>query len=128
LHTIEDSVFYQLTDMTSVELAEGIELIGYNMFSWCENLPSIVIPSTVTKIGEYAFQFCKKLEFLDLTAYGNDAPFPVNEGTKTFSNCGVSTASGTFEIRVPAGRKAELAAMTNWSAYADNIVEVNANE
>ena len=59
-----------------------------------------------------------------MTAYGTDLPFPMLNATNALSQCGRNTAKGTFEIRVVRGRKAELASMTNWSNYADNIVEV----
>ena len=124
LHDVGDAIFFQLTGMTSLTLAEGIKKISRSMFSDCRSLPSVTIPSTVTSIGEYAFQTCEKLEFVDLTAYGDSIPFPILEGAQTFYKCGTSTASGTFEIRVPSGRKAELSAMTNWSSYASQIVEV----
>ena len=53
-----------------------------------------------------------------MTAYGVDKQFPELQ-TLPFNN-----ASPNFKIRVAKGAKTILAAMTNWSAYADNIVEV----
>ena len=40
--------------LTSINLHEGIKFIGKNAFSMCK-LPSIILPSTIDSIGEYAF-------------------------------------------------------------------------
>jgi hypothetical protein len=64
------------------------------------------------------------METIDLTDYGADKPFPaLAETTEVFKNCGRDTASGFVKIIVPHGRKAELAAMTNWSSFANQILE-----
>lgn len=40
--------------LTSINLHEGIKFIGKNAFSMCK-LPSIILPSTIDSLGEYAF-------------------------------------------------------------------------
>ena len=94
------------------------------MFQSNVNLKYVIFNSVINTVWDYAFYDCASLEYIDMTAYGENGAFPTLRGTNTFRNCGTSTTTGTFEIRVPLGRKAELAAMTNWSAYVDNIVEV----
>ncbi len=44
--------FYK-SGITSIELAEGLEILGYSAFSTCANLQSIKLPSTLTNIGEF---------------------------------------------------------------------------
>lgn len=117
------NTFERCSALVSVDLGSP-KGIPTSCFYNCTSLPSIKIPSTVEKIRSQAFYGCSALEYVDLTAYGTDGAFPSLENVNVFTNCGTSIASGTFEIRVPSGRKAELAAMTNWSTYADNIVEV----
>ena len=80
--------------------------------------------SVCESIGFYAFRIMYNLRFIDLTGFGESTPFPTLENEGAFQYCGRDTEKGTFEIRVPLGRKAELAAMTNWSTYVDKIVEV----
>ncbi|MBR0169854.1 MAG: sigma-70 family RNA polymerase sigma factor [Bacteroidales bacterium] len=44
-----------LSNLESITLPEGLETIGNSAFQSCSQLGSIVIPSTVTEIGRYAF-------------------------------------------------------------------------
>lgn len=92
--------------------------LGVYAFGYMNKLLNISIPKSVTQINNYVFSGCSALEYIDLTDYGADGTFP-SFGVYVFQDC-----PSTFQIRVPSGRKAELSAMTNWSAYADNIVEV----
>ena len=52
--------------LEEVELCEGLIEIGYRAFMNCRSLKRINIPSTVTKIGEYAFEGCGQLEEVNL--------------------------------------------------------------
>ena len=113
-HNITSIVFSN--DSECEEIAQGA-------FNNCAKLKNVNIPKSITRLDTY-FSSCKALEYIDLTAYGADGAFPVLTSSNRFDGCGTSTTAGTFEIRVPTGRKAELSAMTNWSTYADNIVEV----
>ena len=93
------------------------------MFNNCVSLSRFYIPRTVTQIYSSPFNNCVGLEYIDMTDYSADGKFPsLTSGLG--ANIGKYNKKGTFEIRVPAGRKAELAAKTNWAQYADNIVEV----
>ena len=49
------------SQITSVNIADGVTSIGTNSFYFCENLPSIVIPSSVYKIENSAFFSCRSL-------------------------------------------------------------------
>ena len=67
--SIGDAAFLKYWNLRSVELHEGLEEIGDFAFSCCvnpnpgsENLESIHIPSTVTKIGSGCFSGCKTLK------------------------------------------------------------------
>ncbi|MCR5741897.1 MAG: leucine-rich repeat domain-containing protein [Gammaproteobacteria bacterium] len=46
---------FENTKVTSITLHEGLKIIGEYSFSNCSKLSSILIPSSVTKIGSYAF-------------------------------------------------------------------------
>lgn len=116
--------FFVCTSLTSVTIPDSVKSIGSYAFKSCIGLTSAIIGNGVTKIDVQAFSGDTKLEYIDLTSYGAGKTFPTLANTNVFTNCGTSTTSGTFEIRVLAGRKDELAGMSNWSTYADNIVEV----
>lgn len=120
----DNYVFSNNPKLEQVTLEYGFTDLSTSTFYGCSSLKNIALPSSVYIIRSNAFLSCKALEYIDLTAYGTDGTFPTLTNTNAFNNCGTSTPSGTFEIRVKSGRKAELAAMTNWSTYADNIVEV----
>ena len=52
--TIERA-FYKNTNITSVIIPNSVTTIGNNTFYSCSNLTSIIIPNSVTSIGEYTF-------------------------------------------------------------------------
>lgn len=45
-----------------LEIAEGVEHIGYRAFQNCENLTEVTIPNSVTYLGTHAFYKCIRLE------------------------------------------------------------------
>lgn len=71
---IEEKAFHRTAALNKIDLPEGLEYIGKDAFAYCfsENYKSdgrpdlpdhteIVIPSTVTEIGEYAFFNCSRI-------------------------------------------------------------------
>lgn len=52
---IDTCAFYRCYDLTSVSLPYTIRKIGYMAFANCSKLSSITLPSNVTEIEEYAF-------------------------------------------------------------------------
>lgn len=58
---IGDSAFSNCTNLTTVELGNGVTQIGKNAFIRCAQIPSITIGSGVTSIGSSAFNGCTAL-------------------------------------------------------------------
>jgi hypothetical protein len=61
--TIPDGeVHTSISTITSLNLLEGVELIGNRAFKGCEQIVNALsIPDSVTTIGEYAFNDCKNI-------------------------------------------------------------------
>lgn len=57
---VADGQFENAQSVQKLELF-GTETIGNNAFRGCSSLMSVVIPATVTRIGEYAFADCTSL-------------------------------------------------------------------
>ena len=70
-------VMYNIKNVKSVTIAEGVTSIGNRAFSDCSKLTSIEIPSSVTSIGASTFRNCSSLTSIKIpegvTSIGNDA-------------------------------------------------------
>ncbi len=62
IKSIEFSTFRNCSNLERVIINEGVEKIGWNSFSWCENLKKVELPNSIKKIGEKAFEDCVNLE------------------------------------------------------------------
>ena len=116
--TIPDSVtsignyaFYYCNNLTSVTIPDSVTTIGNYVFRDCYNLTSITIPDSVTTIGDYAFGNCFKLASM----YFNSIIPPTLNST--------TAIPATTTIHVPVGSGDAYKTATNWSSFADKIVE-----
>lgn len=66
LTELEDGLF-QHSGITEIELPEGIQSIGKEVFSWCIKLQKIKMPSTLKSIGNKAFDHCFDLTYVELS-------------------------------------------------------------
>lgn len=115
LTKIGHSSFFFCSKLTEIVLPETIELIDTNAFNQCTSLSNIIIPSNVTKINFSAFDGCTKLN----TVYMKPTTPPTLGG-----NVFRGTAAD-LQIVVPKGTLAAYKSATNWSAYADKMVEAS---
>jgi hypothetical protein len=53
---IDNLAFSYCSGLTNVTLAEGVSGIGDYAFAWCSGLAGLTLPSTVTSIGDAAFE------------------------------------------------------------------------
>ncbi|MBR5176415.1 MAG: leucine-rich repeat protein [Bacteroidales bacterium] len=58
--------FFQRTDISSVEIPEGVTSLSSGVFDSCGELVSVSLPSSLEVIGANAFSFCNKLEEITL--------------------------------------------------------------
>lgn len=115
-HGITDihfDTFNLCTKLISVTLPDSITSIGQAAFEQCRSLPSITIPGSVTQIRNSTFFGCVKLSLVKM--------LPTTPPTITsdiFTNTSVD-----LQIIVPKGTLDAYKSATNWSAYADKMVE-----
>lgn len=101
--------------MTSVVVPEGAEYLGWGAFSYCEQLKSAKLPSTLTEIDGCAFNGCLSLETLDIpetvTEIGSSAfdetPFleklRAKEPLVVINNILVDGQAAKGEVAIPDG-------------------------
>ena len=62
INTITRDMYSGKNNIYSIVLPNSVTKIGYCAFLQCEGLRSITIPESVTEIGDCAFNFCKSLK------------------------------------------------------------------
>lgn len=90
--SIDDSVFYEHSNLRSIAIPNSVTKIGYSTFQGCSSLMDIIIPDTVVSIDNHAFDGCTSLTNIRI---------PNNITTIAdwvFNNC-----SNLTEIIIPSG-------------------------
>lgn len=126
--------------ITSCNIHENAILIYYCAFSICTNLKSVTIPDTVESINYKAFYNCyslsnitipKRVVYLDAESFGNlggSGGATVTMLCENPPSIQLSTFIGValYQITVPKGCVNNYKLATNWSNYAEYIVEATA--
>lgn len=81
---------YELSDTTTINVKDDTKEICAEAFKDNGNITKIVIPVTVTKIGDNAFNGCTKLQ--DFTLERNDVTF----GSNVFAGCSSLPIDGPY--------------------------------
>lgn len=120
--------------ITSFTFGDSVERIPANLCYGMENLSSVVIPHSVTEIGESAFGGCGKLRIVEIgnsletirrSAFSGctaiysisiDAIIPPIVESSTFSS-----VSRTAQIKVPCNAVAAYQASTYWNEFTNYI-------
>lgn len=110
---IGDNAFYNCESLKTVKLSSSLNYINMNAFFYCKSIETITLPSTVTSIGQSAFYGCESLKTVRVEA---TTP-PRLATTNVFEGCQLE------RIIVPTGCVDAYKTATNWSEYADLIVE-----
>lgn len=109
ISTISDFAFYGYP-LTSIDIPEGVTRIGWRAFDECY-LTNITIPGSVQEIDGGAFA---NSGITDMYLYPTTPPTLAN--TSAISNY-------TTTIHVPIGYGDAYKNATNWSSFANKIVE-----
>jgi hypothetical protein len=67
---IGDSIFKNLSTLTTVNLPSNIENLGISSFENCINLTNINFPNSLISIDNFAFKNCRKLTTISLSLTG----------------------------------------------------------
>ncbi len=136
-----DYLFYNCSNLKSVELPDCVDKVGYSMFYGCSALEDVYIPEGVTTFDYRAFYNCTSLKTITIPStvtslgqqvfYGNSNlsletivslnPEPPTGDTNVFGKVSTSTCV----LKVPEGSKDKYSSASYWSSFT-NIEELEA--
>lgn len=98
---IFDNEFERCEELKSIEIPASVTKIGFGAFFNCTNLTAVKLPTTLEKIGGCAFKWCENLESIDIpnsvTEIGNNAFESCHSLSKVKLSANLSKIeSGTF--------------------------------
>ena len=102
------------TNVEQINLPEGIESIGTSAFDGNGSLRRVILPSTLTSIGQFAFYECRSLSVI----YNNEAqPLDIKDkgvfADGTYGRLDVAN----IELKVPYGSEELYAAADEWKDF-----------
>ena len=112
--TIGHCAFNGCENLVNITIPNSVTTIRVAAFTGCIGLTSITIPGSVTNIMSSVFQMCRQLSLVKLLP-----TIPPTLGSSVFDS------DSHFQIIVPKGTLDAYKSATNWSAYADKIVEAS---
>ena len=89
---IGEEAFFACEGLTSISLPESVTSIGDSAFARCKGLTSIIIPKGVTGIGRRAFEGCENLKSISIP-----------EGVTSIGEAAFESCKGLTSITIPEG-------------------------
>ena len=114
--SLYNSVFSGCNALSTVRIGENVKVIPRDAFYCCSSLTSVVIPNSVTSIGNNAFNVC-----LGLTSI--TSLIPAENLFAIYSGVFHELNKTSCTLYVPYGAKETYAATEGWKEFA-NIVEI----
>ena len=103
--------------LQKAEIGSSVTSIGNSAFNGCYSLSSINIPEGVTSIGNYTFQNCYGMAYYDFRA---SQSVPTLSNTNAFNNI-----PSDCKIVVPDSLHSSWTTATNWSTYKSKIFKAS---
>lgn len=138
LTSIKSMCFINCSALTSITIPEGVKSLEMMCFTGCTSLTSIDLPSTLTILGSNCLNNCTSLASVDIpssltildngcfmgcTSLASVTMLPTTP--PTLSSTAFDNTSSSLVITVPKGCLDAYKTATNWSAYADKMVEAS---
>lgn len=114
LKSIGVGAFY-CCDIESMELNEGLSVIGKRAFAYCQEMTSLILPSTLQEVGEDAFYDCRKL-----TSLACKATTPPTCNENPFNNFDYSSC----KLYVPENAIEAYKTADYWKEFGENILAI----
>ena len=95
VQSIGSFAFYNCSSLTQIDLP-NISSISSYAFANCSNLTQIDIPNSVESVGDYAFNYCPKLEIANIGE--DEESLAQSIGEYAFENCGKLKQVNMFNI------------------------------
>ncbi len=135
--SIAGGAFYNCSSLASVVIPDGVTSIESEAFRNCSSLTEVVIGNNVARIRSYAFSGCNSLTSMEIpdsvTSIETNALHigsSQNKATITIlSETPPTISEKTFnvdsleQIVIPYGRGETYKIATNWSVFADYLIE-----
>ena len=112
---IYNNAFYGCESLREITIPNSITEVNSSVFGNCSSLVNVTIPSSVTNINGMAFSNCNNLTNITLLPIT-----PPTLGGNAFMNIPTNAV-----FTVPRGSLSAYQTATNWSQYADKMVEAS---
>lgn len=113
---IDYYAFRYCENLTKVEFHEGLTSIGINAFVACSSLKTVIMPNSLAYINQNAFKSCTAMQEYD---FSKCTSVPSLLNISAFGEI-----PSTCVMKIPAALIDEWKAATNWSEYASYMVAV----
>lgn len=121
---ISKNAFTYCHNLKSITISEGVKIIGENAFrecgTWNNASMRVDLPSSLDSIGNYAFYYCRNLSSV-VSKIQN--PFVISESVfasswETYQDGVAIWPKSSANLYVPEGTKASYEAIAGWNMFA----------
>ena len=121
---ISKNAFTYCHNLKSITISEGVKIIGENAFrecgTWNNASMRVDLPSSLDSIGNYAFYYCRNLSSV-VSKIQN--PFVISESVfasswETYQDGIATWPKSSANLYVPEGTKASYEAIAGWNMFA----------